>query len=297
MVRGEEYTVESDYWSVGILLYAMVFGELPFEDENTQRLLHKIIYDDIDFPSGASPQLQDFLSKLLVKEPRERLTLKKIKEHPWFSQNTYSVITEKIKVSHKWKIAYFNGSDDKIDSEIVQKMTDFGYNCQSLLSSMLNGEINHMTAVYRMLKKDKVTDLMKDLNQKQFHIHEPFFSPAMQPFKNNAAYNQNSNLFKPKKPPLPLPLPITGRSPRNKTTANFFLQAMKHLDENIPLSDKLAYDSISSSARISHPQPPTLLESVGNVKKTLTRPSPPPLQRRKKSNSLSNVHRHSIGAF
>lgn len=179
MIKGEPYTIASDYWSAGILLYAMVVGELPFEDDNIQRLLQKIIKTQPKYPNSLSFQLRDLLNRLLDKDPKKRITLKKIKEHPWFSQYEYMLIKD----SSSWRINPNNASiseegndkggilsnrnrgsnstgKDPIDREIVQSMTDLGYDCSSIVSSILYGEINPLTAVYRMLRKEKIIDLV-----------------------------------------------------------------------------------------------------------------------------------------
>ena len=51
MIKGEHYSAASDIWSAGILLFAMCDCELPFQDDNAQRLLQKIIYTEPKYPS------------------------------------------------------------------------------------------------------------------------------------------------------------------------------------------------------------------------------------------------------
>ena len=48
-------------------------------------LLQKIIYTEPHYPSTLSPQLRDLLSHMLCKNPLQRISLNKIKEHPWLS--------------------------------------------------------------------------------------------------------------------------------------------------------------------------------------------------------------------
>ncbi|OHT11460.1 hypothetical protein TRFO_19099 [Tritrichomonas foetus] len=274
MIKGEQYTTESDYWSAGVLLYAMVFSELPFEDSNTQRLLQKIIYSEPSFPVFISPQLRDLLNRMLTKEPSSRITLKKIKEHPWFSQASYAQLTEKILKSQKWRVSAMNALDDPVDRSIIQKMTEYGYECQSLVSSILSGEINHLTAVYRMLKKDKITDMMEEISfiNQRIKIHEP-----------------KTPRFK----PIPPPIPMNAKLRALRQRVNYEDSKNVDLKEN-------AYEKIANSANLKLQPPPlpvqpTLLQSVGSSRKTVKKPVVPPLQRRKRVNSFQDGQRHSIG--
>lgn len=94
MIQGHPYTKAADIWSSGILLYAMVVGRLPYDDPNIQKLLTKIVTEDIHYPSSLSFSLVDLLKRLLVKNPEQRITLSRLKEHPWFSQSEYKTIME-----------------------------------------------------------------------------------------------------------------------------------------------------------------------------------------------------------
>ena len=159
MLQGKKYTASSDVWSLGVLLYAMVAGELPFSDENMQRLMKRIVFTEPRYPEDLSPQLRNLLEKLFQKDPESRITLEKIKEHPWFSQHNYSKMMNKnFGVSLHWRIV--NRREDPVDREIVQKMVRYGIDCQSLAESLLGNKHTKLTALYRMLKKEKITQQM-----------------------------------------------------------------------------------------------------------------------------------------
>jgi serine/threonine protein kinase len=79
MIAGHAYTSAADLWSSGIVLYFMVTGDVPWNDDDVPRLLEKIIYTDPTFPPYLSAPLVDLLRKLLVKNPECRITLQKVK--------------------------------------------------------------------------------------------------------------------------------------------------------------------------------------------------------------------------
>ena len=159
MLQGKKYTASSEVWSLGVLLYAMVVGELPFSDENMHRLMRKIVQTEPRYPETVSPQLRNLLEKLFQKDPDARITLQKVKEHPWFSQHDYSKMMNKnFGVSLQWRI--MNRQEDPVDSEILQRMLHYGVDCHSLAESLIGNKMTPLTAVYRMLKKEKITEQM-----------------------------------------------------------------------------------------------------------------------------------------
>lgn len=72
-----------DIWSLGVLLYKMIAGKYPFEDNSIQGLMHKIVKSELETPPDASNELKDLLSKMLIKNPQERISLDSIGVHPW----------------------------------------------------------------------------------------------------------------------------------------------------------------------------------------------------------------------
>ena len=85
MIAGKRYNgLEVDIWSSGVTLYAMLCGYLPFEDPNTAILYKKILKGDFEIPEFLSSKAEAFLKGLLCIDPKNRLTLEKIKKSPWY---------------------------------------------------------------------------------------------------------------------------------------------------------------------------------------------------------------------
>lgn len=74
---------KADIWSLGIMLYMIVVGALPFQEANDSETLIKILEVVYDVPEFVSDDCADLLSKMLVREPSERLSIKEIAAHPW----------------------------------------------------------------------------------------------------------------------------------------------------------------------------------------------------------------------
>ncbi|KAI8065429.1 hypothetical protein BC940DRAFT_258943 [Gongronella butleri] len=77
----------SDIWSCGVILYALLTGHLPFDDENIRQLLKKVKAGKYTMPNDISKTAQDLIRRILVVDPSKRLTMKQIMMHPWFCES------------------------------------------------------------------------------------------------------------------------------------------------------------------------------------------------------------------
>ncbi|CAH8263479.1 unnamed protein product [Arabidopsis lyrata] len=77
----------ADIWSCGIVLYALLAGFLPFIDENVMTLYTKIFKAECEFPPWFSLESKELLSRLLVPDPEQRISMSEIKMIPWFRKN------------------------------------------------------------------------------------------------------------------------------------------------------------------------------------------------------------------
>ena len=86
MIAGKKYVGPlADLWSLGVILFALVSGFLPFEDPDTSRLYKKILAAEYRCPKWISPEVKDLIGCILETEPRKRYTIADIRRHPWYS--------------------------------------------------------------------------------------------------------------------------------------------------------------------------------------------------------------------
>lgn len=86
VIKGK-YGIECDVWSIGIILYLMMSGKMPFRGTSIQDLYKQIKNDEPDFSirefSNLDKSFKDFIKGLLRKDKGRRLTLKQALDHKW----------------------------------------------------------------------------------------------------------------------------------------------------------------------------------------------------------------------
>lgn len=86
MIKGERYNgLRVDIWSSGVILFAMLCGCLPFEDNDTNKLYKKILLGKYNIASGLSEHAKDLLARVLTVDPEKRYTIDQIRSHEWMS--------------------------------------------------------------------------------------------------------------------------------------------------------------------------------------------------------------------
>ncbi|KAK2590192.1 serine/threonine protein kinase, AGC [Conoideocrella luteorostrata] len=101
VIKGSGHTSAVDWWTLGILIYEMLYGTTPFKGKNRNATFANILREDIPFPDHAgAPQISNLckslIRKLLIKDENRRLGARAgasdIKAHPFFRTTQWALI-------------------------------------------------------------------------------------------------------------------------------------------------------------------------------------------------------------
>ncbi|CBZ53562.1 hypothetical protein NCLIV_033490 [Neospora caninum Liverpool] len=165
VVSGKAYAgPEVDVWSCGVILYALLCGSLPFDDEHVPNLFKKIKHGNFILPGHLSEASRNLIVRMLVVDPAKRISLSEIRQHPWFTQSLPAYLQN-----------CYLGSPllTRVDPLIVLQMKKLGYEVDEK-------DLNIMTAVGTFPTRETVAyQLLADRRAKQSSFSR-CFAPSTQ---------------------------------------------------------------------------------------------------------------------
>ncbi|KAF2170992.1 hypothetical protein M409DRAFT_18964 [Zasmidium cellare ATCC 36951] len=76
----------ADIWSMGVTLYCLRYGKIPFEKSGMLELYESIKNEDVPIEEEQNDEFADLMRRLLEKDPEKRITMEELREHPWVTK-------------------------------------------------------------------------------------------------------------------------------------------------------------------------------------------------------------------
>mmetsp|Transcript_12544 Transcript_12544/g.18959 ORF Transcript_12544/g.18959 Transcript_12544/m.18959 type:complete len:596 (-) Transcript_12544:19-1806(-) len=120
VISGDLYAgAEVDIWSCGVILYALLCGSLPFDDDYIPALFQKIKNGEFTVPTYVSPSCKDLICSMLRVDPLKRITIEEIRVHPWFSANLPGYLKNP---PQQATTRHITSVDDNVIAQLMQRM-------------------------------------------------------------------------------------------------------------------------------------------------------------------------------
>ncbi|XP_067347659.1 serine/threonine-protein kinase BRSK2-like isoform X5 [Channa argus] len=152
VIRGEKYDGRrADAWSCGVILFALLVGALPFDDDNLRNLLEKVKLGVFHMPHFIPPDCQNLLRGMIEVDPGKRLTLEQIQKHTWYLAGKNEPEPEQ-PVPRKVAIRML-ASAEEIDPDVLESMHSLGCfrDKDKLSKDLLSEDDNQEKMIYFLL--------------------------------------------------------------------------------------------------------------------------------------------------
>ncbi|XP_078387788.1 serine/threonine-protein kinase BRSK2-like [Cetorhinus maximus] len=152
VIRGEKYDGRrADVWSCGVILFALLVGALPFDDDNLRQLLEKVKRGVFHMPHFIPPDCQNLLRGMIEVDAEKRLSLEQIQKHTWYQGGKNEPEPEQ-PISRKVMIRRLQSVSD-IDPDVLDSMNSLGCfrDKNKLKQDLLFEEENQEKMIYFLL--------------------------------------------------------------------------------------------------------------------------------------------------
>ncbi|XP_018430886.1 PREDICTED: MAP/microtubule affinity-regulating kinase 4-like [Nanorana parkeri] len=142
LFQGKRYNgPEVDVWSLGVILYTLVSGSLPFDGQNLKELRERVLRGKYRVPFYMSTDCESVLRRFLVLNPSKRCTLEQIMNDKWMN---IGFDTDDLK-------PYKEPEEDNADPKRIETMLDMGYSREEIKDALGSNKYNEVMATYLLL--------------------------------------------------------------------------------------------------------------------------------------------------
>jgi len=151
--EGKKYCgPEIDIWSLGVVLYVLVCGSLPFDGDNLHALRDRVISGRFRIPYFMSSECENLIRKMLVLDPKKRLTIGQISEHPWMTAADRDVREDPLVAADRMRLmSSSHPADCPYNDQILRLMHSLKIDENKTIQSLRSNAFDNFTAIYHLL--------------------------------------------------------------------------------------------------------------------------------------------------
>ncbi|KAI9106189.1 kinase-like domain-containing protein [Phlyctochytrium arcticum] len=146
MISGKQYSgPHADVWSLGVIVFTLLCGYLPFDDDNESTVRRKILNLDYDLPDFLSETTKDLIQRMLKIRGLDRIPIKDMLKHDWFSDVDSSDISDD--TADAVKPAAFVPDE----AQLLRSLTSLGFDTAAMQLSVKNNSVDQASALWYLL--------------------------------------------------------------------------------------------------------------------------------------------------
>ena len=146
-----------DIWSLGVLLYCMISGQMPFRADTKETLNQLILEAHFEYPIDIIPSedLKDLISKMIERDPDRRITIEGIFQHNWLSSiDRKDDLIKAIRQFEDKNCRFLNKMNEDLNDFALDHLSAIGFDKETLKVCLNEKILNHATACYHLIQRD-----------------------------------------------------------------------------------------------------------------------------------------------